>query len=621
MIACPGEKQARKGVWERPRIEAAAPTIPKKEGNLPTMWGLVALSSPLATALLEVGPDGVLTPSQSASPFASGAPGPWGSFRAVQSQIETIRMARTGQPEKASVAELTEKQKGPATKVQYVQNHWVKDDHVVGFNELPTTRADTRESMVKQAKQMSSGIRCGFSWDDAAVKCGNECTTQCRDGKCFADLPKCDHMFPAGKCYGIANGVSDAWCVDASKTLDGLWSTDPKGFYKNCICEETVVGLNTPIEPHEPVINASQLPPRSPELVEMIKAKEKTSPGMPDCTWKPDNSCKNTTQYECIDGPKAGQCSGENWYYRPDECSSSCVHTALLKPAPYYAVWRKGPRALPFSGNALLPHYAAKGQTKDSIAQAAFDNPQQILMSVWCKSSQIAFVGVSLFSPKYEDKARRLLGSCNKLGVCCKATEVGSNYLGPEAPEGSEEFRYRTISLKPAFLLDQLQKTKEPVVFLDVDLEFHKFPELFLPDSWPEGSRDVALFNFWANETNVTYRHTPNIGSAVAFFNHTYRAKKLLTAWAEAMKYKTNDRAPDDQVLDKLLNEGGWQKRVSLGWLPAAYLRTMPAYYRGIDPVIDHDRGTSPGIIGHSMLKPLLPPVLWTEKVDEQEPW
>ena len=110
------------------------------------MWGLVALSSPLATALLEVGPDGVLTPSQSASPFASGAPGPWGSFRAVQSQIETIRMARTGQPEKASVAELTEKQKGPATKVQYVQNHWVKDDHVVGFNELPTTRADTRES-------------------------------------------------------------------------------------------------------------------------------------------------------------------------------------------------------------------------------------------------------------------------------------------------------------------------------------------------------------------------------------------------------------------------------------------------------------------------------------------
>ena len=82
-------------------------------------------------------------------------------------------------------------------------------------------------------------------------------------------------------------------------------------------------------------------------------------------------------------------------------------------------------------------------------------------------------------------------------------------------------------------------------------------PELFNYDSWPDGPRDVALFNFWANETNLTNRHTPNIGSAVAYFNQTDRARKLLTAWAEAMDYSTNAQAPDDQVLDKLLNEGG----------------------------------------------------------------
>ena len=74
--------------------------------------------------------------------------------------------------------------------------------------------------------------------------------------------------------------------------------------------------------------------------------------------------------------------------------------------------------------------------------------------------------------------------------------------------------------------------------------------------SHAEGARDVALFNFWANETNLTTRHTPNIGSAVAYFNQTYRAKKLLTAWAEAMEYSTNAQAPDDQVLDTLLKEG-----------------------------------------------------------------
>ena len=90
-------------------------------------------------------------------------------------------------------------------------------------------------------------------------------------------------------------------------------------------------------------------------------------------------------------------------------------------------------------------------------------------------------------------------------------------------------------------------------------------------------------------------------------------------------------------MLDKLLKEGGWLRRVSAGWLPASYLRTMPSYYRGIrlglglglgfttltltftrtrtltlisPVVIDHDHGNAPGINGgHSEVKPELPPV------------
>jgi hypothetical protein len=41
----------------------------------------------------------------------------------------------------------------------------------------------------------------------------------------------------------------------------------------------------------------------------------------------------------------------------------------------------------------------------------------------------------------------------------------------------------------------------------------------------------------------------------------------VLTAWAEAMAWSTNTNAPDDQVLDKLLKEGGWLARASFGWL------------------------------------------------------
>ena len=47
----------------------------------------------------------------------------------------------------------------------------------------------------------------------------------------------------------------------------------------------------------------------------------------------------------------------------------------------------------------------------------------------------------------------------------------------------------------------------------------------------------------------------------------------------------------------------------------------MPAYYRGVQAVIDHDHGTAPGVQGHSTVKPKLPPTLWHEPVDPSESW
>ena len=91
--------------------------------------------------------------------------------------------------------------------------------------------------------------------------------------------------------------------------------------------------------------------------------------------------------------------------------------------------------------------------------------------------------------------------------------------------------------------------------------------------------------------------------------NQTVRATRVLTAWAEAMAWEGNTRAPDDQVLDTILKEGEWIKRASYGWLPASYLRTMPSYYRGVIPVIDHDHGNMPGLLNHSTRKPRLPQV------------
>ena len=109
-------------------------------------------------------------------------------------------------------------------------------------------------------------------------------------------------------------------------------------------------------------------------------------------------------------GPAAGRCSGENWYDKPQECSSSCVHTALLNWVPYSAVWRAGHRAKPWDPNAQLPHYISKERSQSAIASMSrlFEDPMRVMLGTYCRSMQIKFVGVSLFSPHYEAKAARL---------------------------------------------------------------------------------------------------------------------------------------------------------------------------------------------------------------------
>jgi hypothetical protein len=578
-------------------------------------------------------------------------------------RIASIRQARHIEGKLTSVAQRTEVQlrrTGSQTGVRYI--HGVKFREKQAGGKVVTMREEQVPDYPTSFQAEGVTTRCGFSWDDAAVKCGVQCkwnadcphgtwVTDATDGEswmdpvtekmgmCFADIPTCDgnRSSPMGQCIGVRKGVSDAWCMQVSRTIEGPDSTiSTTSFLDQCICEEVPLGLNTPTEENP-----------NPDLKDKNEYKERwdlrqrdddggwkvqqaitkfNEAGLQFCAWRPQQTnkkpggltCNNHTSYECMEGPKVGYCS-DNWIHKEEECSAWCVHELLITLAPYYPVWRYGPRAFPWPKNAQLPHYAAK-DAQVAISQSPFEHPTQVLMSSYCKSVQIAFVGVSLFSPKYEPKARRLLNSCNLAGVCCKATEISTMVYGPAAPEGSEEFRFRTIAMKPIFILDQLEKTAEPVVFMDVDLEFHQFPKLFLPGAWPDGHpRDVALFNFWSNETNLTQRHTPNVGSAVAYFNQTYRSKKLLTAWAEAMRYGTNPQAPDDQVLDTLLREGGWLARASVGWLPVSYLRTMPAYYRGVDPVIDHDRGVPPGMIAHSSTKPQMPTVQWYEAVDPVE--
>ena len=486
--------------------------------------------------------------------------------------------------------------------------------------------------------------RCGFSWDDAAAKAGPSCTAKwaacvapdnTKKNKdsywfnhtyaCYTDLPKLDEDKDLTVCRTVTPAATDSWCTDNCNG-QGVWC-DPSF----CDCEgdtplfDTMTpfkipenyNMSAPILEHDKNISASKLPVQTHDLVNKVReAGRQTLSGLPNCNWRPPAGCNKEAPYQCYDGPQNGQCSKMNYFDYPKLCSASCIHDHLLPLAPYHPLWYPGPLAKEFRWNETQPRYKHTAEKISLRARGIDLSRSDVMMSGICRSSDNQFVGISLYSPKFKAKAERLLHSCSRVGVCCKATLLPADAFGPDAPEGSEAFRFEVIASKPSFILDEIEATHHPVVFLDTDLELHQFPKLFVPGSWPNGPRDMAIFNYWGNETDLKHASTPTTGSGVVFFNKTRRAKNVLRAWAEAMAWKGNTRAPDDQVLDRLLKQGLWLGRVSAGWLPSSYLRTMPAYYRGVVPVIDHDHGNMPGLLNHSEAKPVLPPVLRWEHCD-----
>jgi hypothetical protein len=132
------------------------------------------------------------------------------------------------------------------------------------------------------------------------------------------------------------------------------------------------------------------------------------------------------------------------------------VHSSLLRLAPYYALWYPGPLAKEFRAKEMRPRYKHDA-AKLSLRTRGIDlSLSDVMMSDICKSADLHFVGISIYSPRYKAKAERLLRSCARVGICCKATELPATAFGADVPEGSEAFRFETIASKPSFILDQV---------------------------------------------------------------------------------------------------------------------------------------------------------------------
>ena len=166
--------------------------------------------------------------------------------------------------------------------------------------------------------------RCGFSWDDAAVKAGSFCseehpeciappnTTDNRDsywyGKhyfCYNDLPELGVRAGGKQCRHVSADATDAWCTEYCSNMGtkcdasycecgdggtGLENSDP---FK----VPATFNLSAPIQAPIQQVNVRKLPERNESLIAAAIAQgEAQLSVLPDCTWRPELGCSNVSQ-------------------------------------------------------------------------------------------------------------------------------------------------------------------------------------------------------------------------------------------------------------------------------------------------------------------------------------
>jgi len=190
---------------------------------------------------------------------------------------------------------------------------------------------------------------------------------------------------------------------------------------------------------------------------------------------------------------------------------------------------------------------------------------------------------VSYYSGKpYEICSNRLKNSLIKFNLPYYIQEANNT--------GNKQ---HNISGKPKFVKDNLLKFKEPVCWVDADSEIIQYPSLLFKD---ENSVNLQIYNWLADSDNHVTRSNQNIfqktynlitgnnnsktsqtkllcSSGTFAFNYSNESLQLLDKWIDEMK--KNPHIPDDQVLDKIFNNGNWINKIKCRWLPKSYNRMM----------------------------------------------
>jgi hypothetical protein len=164
---------------------------------------------------------------------------------------------------------------------------------------------------------------------------------------------------------------------------------------------------------------------------------------------------------------------------------------------------------------------------------------------------------------------------------------IGVHYILQEYPEFAVPGMYQTaINAKPLFILKALETAKaaglKGVVYIDGDMAFHKYPEIF----------DMSNVDYMARGWNIDPRASENYlknyvcfdpfafetSGGIMYFGDTRKARQLLKEWIVANDRAANAGKADDRIISVIVNSRQYLVEANVIQLPIEYLWLTDIY-------------------------------------------
>ena len=124
---------------------------------------------------------------------------------------------------------------------------------------------------------------------------------------------------------------------------------------------------------------------------------------------------------------------------------------------------------------------------------------------------------------------------------------------------------------KPYFIQEMLRKFDMPVLYVDADAIFHRFPQLIY-----ELECDFAAHYFKGTQ----------LASGTLYFKNSIPSFNLISYWKDNCKLFPQD--PDQLNLQRAVEKPEWQNRINVTYLPPEYCKIFDLTPDCNEPVIEH---------------------------------